>query len=153
MKKLSHGQHLSSSFTKAMVQVFVLDNKIENTYSLNHTPRTRTISLCIWSQTLIVSLVQEADRGTETFKPFCQMNDQHIWFCSLLHWLLLSAGLDYVRPYEHVWKVVFQCNDSNLSHFQIENMKFKDKRLKIMNEILNGIKVSTTIPLFFFHQQ
>lgn len=26
--------------------------------------------------------------------------------------------------------------------FQIENMKFKDKRLKIMNEILNGIKVS-----------
>lgn len=28
------------------------------------------------------------------------------------------------------------------SSFQIENMKFKDKRLKIMNEILNGIKVS-----------
>lgn len=27
--------------------------------------------------------------------------------------------------------------------FQIQNMKFKDKRLKIMNEILNGIKVST----------
>lgn len=26
--------------------------------------------------------------------------------------------------------------------FQIENMKFKDKRLKIMNEILNGMKVS-----------
>lgn len=26
--------------------------------------------------------------------------------------------------------------------FQIQNMKFKDKRLKIMNEILNGIKVS-----------
>lgn len=28
------------------------------------------------------------------------------------------------------------------SDLQIENMKFKDKRLKIMNEILNGIKVS-----------
>lgn len=26
--------------------------------------------------------------------------------------------------------------------FQIENMKCKDQRLKIMNEILNGIKVS-----------
>lgn len=26
-------------------------------------------------------------------------------------------------------------------NFQIENMKCKDKRLKIMNEILNGIKV------------
>ncbi|XP_038593401.1 canalicular multispecific organic anion transporter 1 [Micropterus salmoides] len=26
-------------------------------------------------------------------------------------------------------------------NFQIENMKFKDKRLKIMNEILNGIKI------------
>lgn len=32
---------------------------------------------------------------------------------------------------------------SLFSDFQIENMKFKDKRLKIMNEILNGIKVST----------
>lgn len=28
--------------------------------------------------------------------------------------------------------------------FQIQNMKFKDKRLKIMNEILNGIKVSAS---------
>lgn len=32
-----------------------------------------------------------------------------------------------------------------LTFFQIENMKFKDKRLKIMNEILNGIKVSALI--------
>lgn len=29
-----------------------------------------------------------------------------------------------------------------LLFFQIENMKCKDQRLKIMNEILNGIKVS-----------
>lgn len=34
--------------------------------------------------------------------------------------------------------------------FQIENMKFKDKRLKIMNEILNGIKVSTLIQLISY---
>lgn len=27
------------------------------------------------------------------------------------------------------------------SALQIENMKFKDKRMKIMNEMLNGIKV------------
>lgn len=34
-------------------------------------------------------------------------------------------------------------NGAVLHHlFQIDNMKFKDKRLKIMNEILNGIKVS-----------
>lgn len=29
------------------------------------------------------------------------------------------------------------------SLFQMQNMKLKDKRLKIMNEILNGIKVSS----------
>lgn len=29
--------------------------------------------------------------------------------------------------------------------FQIDNMKFKDERLKIMNEILNGIKVNSPL--------
>lgn len=32
-------------------------------------------------------------------------------------------------------------NDVKFFHFQIQQMKYKDDRMKLMNEILNGIKV------------
>lgn len=35
---------------------------------------------------------------------------------------------------------------TRLSHWQMKNMKNKDQRMKIMNEILSGIKVSTMDP-------
>lgn len=48
----------------------------------------------------------------------------------------------------YLYNVSYSSLLMHMVSFQIENMKFKDKRLKIMNEILNGIKVSTIIQLF-----
>lgn len=51
---------------------------------------------------------------------------------------LMSLVMPLLNVNTHIVRMI-----SLFSDFQIENMKSKDKRLKIMNEILNGIKVST----------